>query len=79
MIVEQDIWCIYFQTCIGNGFNVPEPADHHSVCISRSRQAGQSISSLCASAVGWQVLEGRGRLWGTEGAGGLGWGDELLQ
>lgn len=73
MIVKQDIWCIYFQTCIGNGFNAPEPADHHSVCISWSRQAGQSISSLCTSAVGWQVLEGRGRLWGTEGAGG-GWG-----
>lgn len=62
MFMKQDIWRIYFQTCIKNGFNVPESADHHS--------AGQSIPSLCASAVEWQVFWGEGLLMGTEG----GWG-----
>lgn len=54
MFMKQDIWDIYFQTRVRNGFNVPEPADHHFACI-------VSISAcLCGGVVSF---------WGGEGAG----------
>lgn len=51
MFMKQDIWCVYFQTRVRNGFNVPEPADHHSVCVYVSVAELVGESPLCASAV----------------------------
>jgi len=55
MFMKQDIWDIYFQTRVRNGFNVPEPADHHSACI---------VLSQCVSAMVWQVFGGEGAGYG---------------
>lgn len=65
MFMKQDIWDIYFQTHVRNGFNVPEPADHHSLIWVSLRRCGEF-----GAARG-----GRGRLWGLR----EGEGDELLQ
>lgn len=72
MSMKQDIWSIYFQTRIKNGFNVPEPADpplfvHKSVSPGRS-ECLPSVR-LCSGVA--SVLGGEeGLLMGTEGGGG---------
>lgn len=69
--MKQDIWDIYFQTRVRNGFNAPEPADHHfAPGAASSLRLCRGVATLERGGVGRSVM-------GTE-EGGEG-GDELLQ
>lgn len=66
MFMKQDIWRIYFQTCIRNGFNVPESADHHSAEVSVARLVRASPLYVPLQWSG-KFLGGRGCLWELRG------------
>lgn len=79
MFMKQDICSVYFQTQFKSGSNVPEPADHQSVCKSLSPGWSKHLLGLCAALqwggkVFFWVGEGLLRCGLREGE-----GDELLQ